>query len=185
MLKDVLFAIWFFAPAGIANGTPIITAKLPGLTRLNAPMDFGYSFHGQRIFGAHKTWRGFISAIIMSTVTLALQQYLVAHFAWAAHLTSAVDYRRLPLLILGPLFGIGALGGDAIESFFKRQRHLPPGEGWFPFDQTDYIIGGALVTVPFVHLSFTEYILLILFWFVAHIVVTYLGFLVKLRDRPI
>jgi CDP-2,3-bis-(O-geranylgeranyl)-sn-glycerol synthase len=185
MIKELLFAIWFFAPAGFANVSPIFSARMPWLKRFNAPMDFGYSFHGQRIFGDHKTWRGFISGVIMATFVFALQQWLVAHFAWAQTLTAQVDYAGLPTLILGPLFGIGALGGDAIESFFKRQRHVPPGQGWFPFDQTDYIIGGALLTAPFVRLSFREYIMLILVWLAAHVIASYIGYLLKLKERPI
>lgn len=185
MLKEVLFAIWFFAPAGFANGTPVIFAALPGLRNVDAPMDFGKMYHGQRIFGEHKTWRGLISGMIVATLILLFQQLLVVHFAWAQSLTTQVDYQSLPTLILGPLFGLGALGGDAIESFFKRQRHIPPGHGWFPFDQTDYIIGGALATAPFVRLSLREYVALILFWLAAHIVVTYIGYVIGLRKHPI
>jgi CDP-2,3-bis-(O-geranylgeranyl)-sn-glycerol synthase len=185
MLKELLFAIWFFAPAGFANAMPVFSARMPWIKQLNAPMDFGYSFRGQRIFGSHKTWRGFISGVIMATLVLGLQQLLVAHYSWTQSLTSQVDYASLPTLVLGPLFGIGALGGDAIESFFKRQRHVPPGHGWFPFDQTDYIIGGALVTAPFVRLSLREYIMLILFWLAAHIIASYVGYLIGLKESPI
>jgi CDP-2,3-bis-(O-geranylgeranyl)-sn-glycerol synthase len=185
MLKELLFAIWFFAPAGVANATPVFTAKLPGLRNLKAPMDFGKTFRGQRVFGSHKTWCGFVSGVVMATVALALQQLLVKHFAWAQTLTSQVDYQHLPTLILGPLFGIGVLGGDAIESFFKRQRNIMPGHGWFPFDQTDFLVGGAIATAPFVRLSFVQYVVLILFWFAAQVIATYIGFLVGLRERPI
>lgn len=148
-------------------------------------MDFGEKYHGQRIFGSHKTWRGFIAGVIMATLTFWLQQILVMHYAWAQTLTSQVDYTILPTLVLGPLFGIGALGGDAIESFFKRQRHVPPGHGWFPFDQTDFIIGGAILTAPFVKLTLREYILLILFFFVGQVATVYAGYLIGLRERPI
>src|SRR6266567_6211029 len=174
MLKELLFAIWFFLPAGIANATPVFTAKISALHRWSYPMDFNKTYHGIRIFGSHKTWRGFISGVIMATVTLGLQQLLVVHFGWAQHLTSQVDYAHLPTLVLGPLFAIGALGGDAIESFFKRQRKIPPGHGWFPFDQTDYIIGGAIATSPLVQLSLREYALLIIFWFIAQLVTVYI-----------
>jgi CDP-2,3-bis-(O-geranylgeranyl)-sn-glycerol synthase len=185
VLKEFLFAMWFFAPAGAANTFPVLTANIPGLRNLNAPMDFGRSFRGQRIFGAHKTWRGFVTGVVMATATFALQQLLVRHFAWAQTLTSQVDYASLPTLILGPLFGIGVLGGDAIESFFKRQRHIKPGYGWFPFDQSDYIIGGAIATVPFVRLTLREYILLIFFWVGAQMIASYIGYLAGLKERPI
>ena len=185
MLKDIIFALWFFLPAGIANATPIFVAKIPALSRFDAPLDMGKSFRGKRIFGSHKTWRGLISGVIAATIVLGLQQLLVQHTAWARALTSAVDYSHLPTLIMGPLFALGALGGDAIESFFKRQRGTPPGHGWFPFDQTDYIIGGAIATMPFVTLSNWQYLWLVLIWLGTHLVASYVGFLLHLKERPI
>jgi CDP-diglyceride synthetase len=109
----------------------------------------------------------------------------VGQVAWLANLTAHVDYAALAVLIVGPLFGLGALGGDAIESFFKRQRNVEPGHGWFPFDQTDYIIGGALATAPFIRLELGQYVILIIFWLVVHIVASYIGYLLKLKERPI
>lgn len=185
MLKELLFAIWFFLPAGIANAAPVFSAKIKALHKYAYPMDFHKTYRDIRIFGSHKTWRGFISGVIMATVVLGLQQLMVIHFAWAHSFTAHVKYEHLPTLILGPLFAIGALGGDAIESFFKRQRKIPPGHGWFPFDQTDYIIGGAIATSPLVQLSVREYALLIVFWFVAQLITVYIGWLIGLRERPI
>lgn len=184
-MKELLFALWFFLPAGIANAAPVIAAKLPGLRRLEAPMDLHRTFHGKRLLGPHKTWRGLIAGMLMAALTLWLQQVLVRHAAWAASLTSQVAYHDLPTLVIGSLFGLGALGGDAVESFFKRQRNVAPGEGWFPFDQTDYIIGGAIATAPFVQLSLGQYVTLLLLWLLVHVVVTYLGYLMGLRERPI
>jgi len=184
-MKELLFALWFFLPAGVANGAPVIAAQLPGLRRLEAPIDMYRTFRGKRLLGAHKTWRGLLAGMLMAMITLWLQQLLVRHTAWAASLTNQVDYNALPTLLLGPLFGLGALGGDAIESFFKRQRNVAPGKGWFPFDQTDYIIGGAIATAPFVHLSLRQYAWLLLLWLLVHIVVTYVGYLTGLRERPI
>ncbi|HSX05849.1 MAG TPA: CDP-archaeol synthase, partial [Candidatus Saccharimonadales bacterium] len=78
--KDILFALWFFLPAALANGVPVLVVKIPGLAKLEAPMDFGLSYRGKRILGAHKTWRGFIAGVLTSILTLWLQQLAVAHF---------------------------------------------------------------------------------------------------------
>lgn len=185
MLKDVLFALWFFLPAGIANMMPIFAAKIPALKKFDAPMDLGRSFRGKRIFGDHKTWRGLVAGIIAGTLTLWLQQYLFSEFAWIRSFAGAVDYPSLPTFIMGPLFAIGALGGDAIESFFKRQRGIAPGKGWFPFDQTDYIIGGAIATMPFVSLSIGHYALLLVLWLIVHVLSTITGYFLNLKDSPI
>lgn len=185
MIEMILFALWFFVPAGVANVTPIFVAKVPLLRSWNTPMDFGRSFRGKRIFGANKTWRGLITGTVMATITLAVQQYLVAQYDWASWLAQGVDYSQLPLLIVGPLFGIGALFGDAIESFFKRQLNIPPGESWFPFDQIDYILGGMIAVMPFVQLGLAQYLWIVVLWVGVHLVASFIGFKVKLKERPL
>jgi CDP-2,3-bis-(O-geranylgeranyl)-sn-glycerol synthase len=184
-MKELFLAVWFFLPAGLANMIPIIVAKLPGLRAYNAPIDGGKTYRGKRVFGAHKTWRGLLSGIVMATLVLWLQQVAIRHSAVLHDWTSQVDYLALNIWIVGPLFGIGALGGDAIESFFKRQRGVAPGHGWFPFDQTDYIIGGALLTAPFIRLDFFQYVALLVIWLIVHIVASYIGFLLHFKERPI
>jgi CDP-2,3-bis-(O-geranylgeranyl)-sn-glycerol synthase len=185
MFENILFALWFFLPAGIANMMPIPISKIPALRKYDAPIDMGKTFRGKRVFGAHKTWRGLIVGIIAATLMLWLQQFLVAQFDWFDSFAKQVDYQSLPTLIMGPLFAIGALGGDAIESFFKRQLNIAPGQGWFPFDQTDYIIGGAIATMPFVSLSILQYVWLIIVWLIIHMISTVIGYFVGLKDKPI
>lgn len=184
-LAELFFALWFFLPAGLANMIPILVAKMPGLKQYDAPIDGGKTYRGKRIFGAHKTWRGLISGVVVATLALWLQQQAVLHNVWLADITDQVRYANLPTWIVGPLFGLGALGGDAIESFFKRQRNIAPGKGWFPFDQTDYVIGGALATAPFVQLYFWQYVWLLLLWLFVHVLASYIGFLLHLKERPI
>ncbi len=185
MLDDIFFSLWFFLPAGVANGVPVLAAQIPGLKRWDAPMDFGLKFRGRRLLGAHKTWRGLLSGIVAATLVLWLEQLAVVHIDWIAELTDQVNYAELPVLALGPLFALGALGGDAIESFFKRQRGVRPGHGWFPFDQLDYIIGGAIATMPFVTLAVTQYIWIIFLWLFVHMLFSYLGYLAGWKERPI
>lgn len=185
MLKDILLALWFFAPAGIANASPIFVAKMPWLRQWKTPMDMGRSWRGKRLFGANKTWRGLVVGVVAATLILGLQQYLVGHYEWARELTAQIDYQALPLFILGPLFGLGALLGDAIESFFKRQHGVAPGHSWFPFDQIDYIIGGAILTFPIARLTWWQYAWVIVLWLLLHLIASYIGYLLKLKDRPI
>jgi CDP-2,3-bis-(O-geranylgeranyl)-sn-glycerol synthase len=183
--ENILFALWFFLPAGMANVMPVFASRIPGLKKYEAPIDCGLTFRGKRVFGAHKTWRGLIAGIIAGTLTLWLQQYAAAHFSWFTKFDEQVNYASLPTLILGPLFAIGALGGDAIESFFKRQLNIAPGKGWFPFDQTDYIIGGAIATMPFVSLSLLQYAWLLVIWLIVHVLSTIIGYFIGLKDSPI
>lgn len=185
MLANALFVLWFFLPAGVANMTPIFVARFPGLRCWNAPLDGGLTYRGVRIFGENKTWRGLICGMIAATVVLALQQWLAEHSAAIQTLTAGYDYPALPTLLLGPLLGFGALAGDAIESFFKRQHRVPPGDSWFPFDQIDYIIGGALACLPVLQLTLMQYAVLLLIWFGMHLLVSFIGYVLGLKAKPI
>ncbi len=185
MFNDIPFLIWLSLPAIFANIAPIPVSKIPLLKPYDAPMDFGKSFRGRRIFGSHKTWRGLIAGIVAATLGFWLQQLAVEHYTWAGGLTSQIDYAHLPTLILGPLFAIGTLGGDAIESFFKRQHGIPPGGGWFPWDQVDSVIGAAIVLLPFIVLTFWQYVLLIALMPVIHVISTHVGYWIGLKERPL
>lgn len=185
MLHDLLFVLWFFLPAAEANMAPIFAAKIPGIRKWNAPMDCGKTWRGKRLLGAHKTWRGLVSGIIAATLTLWLEQWAARHLGWAQDLSRQVDYPALPTLVVGPLFAVGALGGDALKSFFKRRRGIPPGEGWFPFDQLDYLIGSSLAVLPFIRLTLVQYLWLILLGLLLHMAATYIGWLLKLKEHPL
>jgi len=185
MVDDILFAIWFMLPAAAANGAPIFVARIPWIKNWNTRLDFGKHFQGRPLLGSHKTWRGLISGLVIATLVLWLQQLLAVHTNRADALTDSVDYASLPTLILGPLFGLGALGGDAIESFFKRRHGTKSGKSWFPFDQLDYIVGALLVSLPFVVLTLRQYIFVIIIWFGLHIVSTYVGWRLGLKEQPI
>lgn len=185
MLQDIAFAFWFLLPAAIANAAPVLSAALPGLRRWNAPLDGGLRFRGQALLGSHKTWRGLLSGIAAATAVLWLQQFAYAHTEWARYLANTVDYTTLPLFILGPLFAIGALGGDAIESFFKRQHGIRSGNAWVPFDQIDYIIGAIIVSLPVVVATPPQYLWMIIVWFAMHLLFSYAGWRLGLKKDPI
>ena len=183
MGNDLLTAIWFLLPAAAANAAPVIAAKIPALKRFDMPIDGGRTFRGHDIFGPHKTWRGIISGIIIATILLYVQQQLVIHTGFMSFIS--IDYAALPVLLLGPAFALGALGGDLLESFAKRRVGISSGKSWFFFDQIDYVIGAIIASLFFVTLPLAHYLWMLLFWFIVHIVVSYIGFKVGLKDEPI
>lgn len=185
MIQDILLAFWLLLPAAIANAAPVFGAILPGIKHWNSPIDGGRTFRGHRLFGSHKTWRGLASGIIAATLVLWLQQLAFTHTEWAQYVAGPVNYKQLPIFLLGPLFAIGALGGDAIESFFKRQRGIKSGGTWIPFDQIDYILGAIIVTLPFIILKPSQYIWMLIVWFIMHLLFSYTGWAMGLKKRPI
>lgn len=185
MLDDIYTALWFFIPAGLANIAPVLAVKIPLVNKLDTPIDGGVTIRGKRLLGANKTWRGIIAGILLATFTVAVQQIIVANSTPLAAILSPIDYAALPTFLLGSLFALGALGGDAIESFFKRQLDMPPGKAWVPFDQIDYIIGAILLTAPLVRLSWQQYAWAIILWVGIHFAVAYVGYLLKLKKTPV
>jgi len=183
-MNDLFFAFWFFLPAGIANVTPIFAAHLPILNQWNYPLDFFQKLNGKRIFGDHKTIRGFVSGVFLGSLT-SLILFLLAYQVPTIrdHLPSW--YFHTNPILLGFLLSSGALLGDMIKSFFKRRLNIPPGATWIPFDQIDYILGGLLLS-SFVHvLSLIQYVLILILWVGIHVLSTITGYLLRLKEKPL
>lgn len=176
-MHDVIFALWFFAPAGLANVTPVIVAKVPVFSELNAPIDFGLKFRGKELLGTHKTIRGLVFGVLIGTLAFFDQTEIGAT-------VGGLDYSQLTIW-LGVLLSFGALFGDMVKSFFKRQLNIDSGKSWFPFDQLDYIIGGVAFSAIVVRLSLAQYLWIFAVWFALHLISSYVGYLLKLKKDPI
>lgn len=184
MIEHIFFALWFFAPAGFANAAPIFANKIPLLNKWKTPMDFGKLYKGKRLLGDNKTWRGFCFGIGIAIITIILQKLLYANNQWLQDTIILVDYTNISIW-LGVFLGAGALLGDAVESFFKRQANVPSGEAWFPFDQIDYVIGGTLLSALVITLPPIYNITILVVWFSLHLISSYIGFLLGLKEKPI
>lgn len=184
MLKEIFFVWWFFSPAGVANIAAFFSGKISWFSKYSYPIDFHKSFRGKRILGNNKTFRGFIAGIVGSILIVYLQIFLYSQFSLVRNNLS-LNYETINPILLGFLAGFGALFGDSIKSFFKRQIDVKPGKSWIPFDQIDYIIGGILFTSFYIQLSFPEYILLFFIWFLLHPLTTVLGYLLHLKNEPL
>ncbi|HEX7042838.1 MAG TPA: CDP-archaeol synthase [Patescibacteria group bacterium] len=181
LLLLLLQTIWLGLPGAISNMAPPIAAKLfPNF--LKSPIDMSKSFRGKRLFGDNKTIRGLFIGILLGEVAFLIQQML-AGYAFFVSL-NIIAYNSLPWYF-GFLFGIGALGGDLIKSFAKRQFGIPAGHTWIPFDQIDWIIGLLVVLLIFVKLPLSIIITGLTLGLILHIVVKFTGFLLGLDKKPI
>ena len=164
----------FFLPAGVANASPVIANVIPGLKKWQTPMDFDKHWHGKRLLGPNKTWRGVFTGCMLAVLTGILLFMLVSN-----------GRSLLETVWLSLLMGFGALMGDAVESAIKRRRGVASGHSWFPFDQIDYIAGGLLLVYPFSNLSLATMFQIFVIYFGLHLITAYLAFLAGLKDKPI
>ena len=181
-MNQLLFAIFFFLPAGLANAAPVFALKLPVLSSFNYPLDFYKKYNGKRVFGNHKTIRGLVAGVAVAIATVLLEQYLYAMYH-PAFVPFAYD--TLNPIVLGFLFGVGALGADAIKSFFKRQKGITEGVSWIPWDQLDFILGACILSALYVRLNIPQYLTIIILFFVLHLLAKAVGYFLKLNKYPI
>ena len=120
-------AIWFILPAYIANSSAVVVGG-------GAPIDFGKTWRGKRIFGDGKTWRGFFGGILIGMAAGVVMNILAP----------GTFYSGFPSIIILFSISFGALSGDIIESFFKRQIGKKSGEKWIIADQIDFLLGSFL-----------------------------------------
>jgi CDP-2,3-bis-(O-geranylgeranyl)-sn-glycerol synthase len=181
MFKFILESLYFLAPAGFATLTPQLAAHFKILEPLNKPIDGGRTFRGHHIFGAHKTIRGYIFGVLTGLLTGFIQYLLSDISLFKDH--SLINYSDLKTALLaGALLGLGALVGDSIKSFFKRQFGIAPGKPWFIFDQIDFIVGASIFALPVIVLSMKYYVGMIIIYFLVHILTTSIGYLIGVKE---
>ncbi|MEM6997988.1 MAG: CDP-archaeol synthase [Patescibacteria group bacterium] len=182
MIDDLLGMLLLLAPAGIANTAPVWFAKLPYIKHWNTPLDFGKSWRGIRIFGQNKTWRGLLSGALVGALIGLIQWFFIDQSQWLADIDLLQG--EMNIVLFGAITGLFALIGDAVESFFKRRAGVRPGKPWVPFDQTDYILGAYVFIGLTLDLTPTQYVLGLLSYTLFHPIVSYAGYLLKIKKDP-
>lgn len=173
--------IWLLIPAGFANMSAVAAVRL--FPRCNYPADLYKTFRKKRIFGEHKTLRGLIAGVIIGEVVYLVQLYILHIFPEFRNI--AIIPVSSGLWWLGFIMGLGALCGDMVKSFFKRQVGILPGKYWIPFDQIDWIVGSLLLSAPFISLTLSYVFTACLFGFFLSIMVKFIGYRLKIDSKPI
>ena len=173
-MNDYIAAVLFFLPAGLSNMSPVVANMVPVLTNWKTPLDFGKTWRGKRIFGTNKTWRGLVIGTLVGGLSAVVIGWLNPNVLG--------PYNQF---VAGLLLGFGALAGDAIESFFKRQIGIQPGYTWFPFDQLDYIVGGLLAVRLLTPIPWWVVGTVFFVYFFMHLATVFVFYKLGVRDRPI
>ncbi len=136
MISDVLNDLYVYLPAFLANAAPVVAKNIPGLRGLDRSIYATY-------MGKNKTWRGFLSGLIVAAC------FAAAQYGMAGIIPASLPYASLlSALQLGLLLGAGALVGDMTESAIKRLIGIPPGNALPYLDGVDYILGAMLFLLP-------------------------------------
>lgn len=141
-LNFLYSSILILLPPMIANMTPVLLK----MKYWNTPIN-------ERLFGKNKTWRGFLGAIIVGTLSYFILVKL--------NLVNSTNDLSL-IILVGFLFSFGAIGGDLIESFLKRKMNIMAGESWVPWDQIDYVLGAIILTYCIYQYTFSQIIFMLI-----------------------
>lgn len=178
-MTSLLSALYWMLPAFAANVIPVITAKLK--------LPFGIPISAEKL-GKNKTWRGVYSGYLAALGILFLQKHLqnIEAVEWAR----VLNYQEINLFLFAFLFGIGALLGDIVESYFKRKKGIPSGGMWFPYDQLDFVIGTFLFVFPCYFFDIQGYVQIDIWhilWIIIltpglQLLVSWIGFHLKIKN---
>jgi len=168
---------YLFFPVFAANMAPQVASRLNILKSFDKSVDFGKTLFGKRIFGQNKTFRGFFVGITFSIIVSFLQYILDAN--------KIIEIEKLSglwqFMLFGFLAGFGALLGDSVESFFKRQFGIKEGRPFVPFDQIDYILGFLLFTSIVVDWGWKEIFFALLCGLFLNPIINFLAYLFKIK----
>ncbi|HDO20294.1 MAG: CDP-2,3-bis-(O-geranylgeranyl)-sn-glycerol synthase [archaeon GB-1867-097] len=157
--KFILYIIWKFFPAYVANASPVL------LIKKGKPIDFNKKFiDGKPIFGSHKTVEGFLTGTVVGTIFGYLQDM------------------NNPLR--GVSLSLGAMIGDLLGSFIKRRMGIESGKSAPILDQVAFIIGAVTFSSFFSHYSLMEAVTIILVTIPIHIATNLIAYLLKIKDVP-
>jgi CDP-2,3-bis-(O-geranylgeranyl)-sn-glycerol synthase len=146
-----------------ANGAPVIASKALG-NRLARPIDKGLVLgDGQRLLGNTKTWRGFFSAIFLTTV--------IATLCGLEPLT-------------GLLFGALTMVGDILASFVKRRLGKVESTQARGFDTVPESLLPLYWLKEPLGLDFVDITLIVWLFFLCEEVVSPVLFRLHIRNKP-
>jgi len=132
-------ALLFIGPSYVANAAPLVLGG-------GRPLDGGRNFlDGRPIFGSHKTLRGLLAGIIAGSL-VGLGE-------------SLVDPR---LALAGFAISLGAVSGDLLGAFVKRRLSVKPGGPLPILDQLDFVLGGLVLSFPFLPMSLVSVLIVVL-----------------------
>ncbi len=177
MLHAAATATYLFAPMIVASGLSAIVLRFDLWRALRVPIDAGRSWHGRRIFGDSKTWRGVVVAIAGCALGIAVEKYLIG------------SYPDVPFVPFALAMGGGAALGELPNSFVKRRLAIAPGKTtrgplapvFYLWDQVDLLIGAWPFVAIWVRPEPAVVIASLVLAAIVHPTISLIGYLIGAR----
>lgn len=147
----------------VANAAPVVVRQLLN-DRYAWPVDGGNRLADQQpLLGSSKTWRGIIASLVVTSLCAALLGHPV---------------------YVGFVVSLFAIGGDLFSSFVKRRLRKEPSSMALGLDQVPESLFPAMIMAPGLGLSVIDVALLVITFFVAELMLSYLLYHLGLRKKP-
>jgi hypothetical protein len=115
-------AVFLVAAMSLAGIPHALWLRSPLSQRLRAPVDFGLRFRGRPVFGANKTWRGFV--VMPLSAAASFWAFAEVRDALAAGMW---DLPPVQYALLGLACGFAFMLAELPNSFLKRRFGVAPG----------------------------------------------------------
>ena len=147
----------------VANGTPVIAAKILG-NNSALPLDGNVTlFDGKPLFGSSKTLRGVLLSILLTTACAPL---------------IGLDW------VVGSVVALTAMIGDLFSSFAKRRLGMADSSQFTGLDQIPESLLPLLVCMFLLPLTLIDVAIVTTIFFVGALVLSRILFKLNIRDRP-
>jgi CDP-2,3-bis-(O-geranylgeranyl)-sn-glycerol synthase len=157
----IIYPLVYILPAYAANGAPVIFGG-------GRPLDLGKRFGKKRIFGNSKSIRGAIAGLIAGIMVGIAESQVFPY-----------------LLYISIALALGAIFGDLLGSFIKRQAGMKPGTTVPFLDQYGFFVFALLFALPFGNLpTLYGFLFLLLLTGPLHLIANICANKLKLKKVP-
>jgi hypothetical protein len=198
-------ASWLAAPVVAAGVLHMIVVRRNLFPRLARPIDGGRSWHGRRLLGDNKTWRGVVAMTLASGFIAAGQGFLAgswSHRVGLCRLGGDVLQLQAPQFAqsaamglvygsCGALFGLAYVAGELPNSWIKRRLGIAPGRirpGMlggvvFVVDQADSVVAVLLAAGLVLDIDGAAIVVCALFFTLLHLAANVLLRSIRIRSN--
>jgi CDP-2,3-bis-(O-geranylgeranyl)-sn-glycerol synthase len=186
-MDEFLKVSYLLSPLLVGLTAHGICIRFGWLRSLAQPIDAGRTLRGRHLFGANKTYRGVVAVALGTAVGIGFQ--IALHCGGVARGWELLDYGSAAVVGLGLAMGAAAMLAELPNSFLKRQLGIGPGAAaggvwggvFYLLDQVDMLAGVWLVLGFVLTVTVARVLWSVVFLFIAHQVLTVLGYWLGMR----